>query len=55
MTCAPVRRHAEPIEVDDAERADDEAFVEKIYDEVHDATQAGMDRWAAKRTLPILD
>ena len=45
----------EPIEVDDdPERADDEAYVQKIYDEVHDAIQAGMDRLAAKRTLPIL-
>jgi 1-acyl-sn-glycerol-3-phosphate acyltransferase len=45
----------EPIEVDDdPERADDEKYVQKIYDEVHDAIQAGMDRLAAKRTLPIL-
>jgi hypothetical protein len=45
----------EPIEVDDdPERADDQAYVQKIYDEVHRAIQAGMDRLAAKRTLPIL-
>ena len=44
-----------PIEVDDdPERAEDEAYVQKIYDEVHAAIQAGMDRLAAKRTLPIL-
>jgi 1-acyl-sn-glycerol-3-phosphate acyltransferase len=45
----------EPIEVDtDPERADDTAYVQKIYDEVHAAIQAGMDRLAAKRKLPIL-
>ena len=45
----------EPIEVDDdPERADDEAYVKKVYDEVQRAIQAGMDRLAAKRTLPIL-
>jgi 1-acyl-sn-glycerol-3-phosphate acyltransferase len=45
----------DPIEVDDdPERADDEAYVQKIYDEVQGAIQAGMDRLAAKRTLPIL-
>ena len=45
----------DPIEVDDdPERADDEAYVQKIYDEVHRSIQAGMDRLAAKRRLPIL-
>jgi 1-acyl-sn-glycerol-3-phosphate acyltransferase len=45
----------EPIEVDtDPERADDTAYVQKIYDEVHAAIQAGMDRLAARRKLPIL-
>ena len=45
----------EPIDVDhDPERVDDEAYVQKIYDEVESAIQAGMDRLAAKRTLPIL-
>ncbi|MCW2740316.1 MAG: Conserved hypothetical rane protein [Blastococcus sp.] len=45
----------DPIEVDaDPERADDEAYVQKIYDEVEAEIQAGMDRLAAKRTLPIL-
>ena len=45
----------DPIEVDDdPERADDEAYVQKIYDEVQGAIQVGMDRLAAKRTLPVL-
>jgi hypothetical protein len=45
----------EPIEVDDdPERADDAAYVQKIYDQVQAAIQAGMDRLAAKRALPIL-
>jgi 1-acyl-sn-glycerol-3-phosphate acyltransferase len=45
----------DPIEVDtDPERAEDAAYVEKIYDEVESAIQAGMDRLAAKRTLPVL-
>jgi 1-acyl-sn-glycerol-3-phosphate acyltransferase len=45
----------EPIEVDDdPERADDDAYVQKIYDQVESAIQAGMDRLAAKRTLPVL-
>ncbi|RZU32574.1 lysophospholipid acyltransferase family protein [Blastococcus saxobsidens] len=45
----------EPIEVDtDPERADDAAYVQKIYDQVEAAIQAGMDRLAAKRTLPVL-
>jgi len=45
----------DPIEVDhDPERVEDEAYVQKIYDEVHASIQAGMDRLAAKRKLPIL-
>ncbi|WP_199580443.1 lysophospholipid acyltransferase family protein [Blastococcus sp. TBT05-19] len=45
----------DPIEVDtDPERAEDEAYVQKIYDEVESVIQAGMDRLAAKRTLPVL-
>ena len=45
----------EPIEVDDdPERVDDEAYVQKIYDQVEAQIQAGMDRLAAKRTLPVL-
>jgi 1-acyl-sn-glycerol-3-phosphate acyltransferase len=45
----------DPIEVDDdPERVDDEAYVQKVYGEVQRAIQAGMDRLAAKRTLPIL-
>ena len=45
----------EPIEVDDdPERVDDGAYVQKIYDQVHGAIQAGMDRLAAKRRLPVL-
>jgi 1-acyl-sn-glycerol-3-phosphate acyltransferase len=44
----------DPIEVDDdPDRADDEAYVQKIYDEVEASIQAGMDRLAAKRTLPV--
>ena len=45
----------DPIEVDDdPDRVDDEAYVQKIYDQVQRAIQAGMDRLAAKRTLPVL-
>jgi 1-acyl-sn-glycerol-3-phosphate acyltransferase len=45
----------EPIEVDhDPDRADDKAYVQKIYDEVEAEIQAGMDRLAAKRSLPVL-
>jgi len=45
----------EPIEVDhDPDRANDAAYVQKIYDRVAAEIQAGMDRLAAKRTLPIL-
>lgn len=45
----------DPIEVDpDPDRADDTAYVQKIYDQVEAEIQAGMDRLAAKRTLPVL-
>lgn len=44
----------EPIEVDsDPERADDDAYVQKIYDQVESSIQAGMDRLAAKRRFPV--
>src|SRR3954470_9028777 len=44
----------EPIEVDtDPDRADDDAYVEKIYDQVESAIQAGMDRLAARRRFPV--
>ena len=43
------------IEVDDdPERVDDDAYVKKIYEQVRSEIQAGMDRLAAKRSLPIL-
>ena len=32
---------------------DDEAYVQKIYDQVEAEIQAGMDRLAARRTLPV--
>jgi 1-acyl-sn-glycerol-3-phosphate acyltransferase len=38
---------------DDPDRADDTAYVQKIYDQVESAIQGGMDRLAAKRTLPV--
>ncbi len=45
----------DPIEVDtDPDRAEDAAYVQKIYDQVEADIQAGMDRLAAKRTLPVL-
>lgn len=48
-------RLLEPIEVDDdPERAEDQAYVQKIYDRVEADIQAGMDGLAAKRTLPVL-
>jgi 1-acyl-sn-glycerol-3-phosphate acyltransferase len=44
----------DPIEVDDdPERVDDQAYVDRIYTEVESAIQAGMDRLAAKRRLPV--
>ena len=43
-----------PIEVDsDPDRADDAAYVQKIYDRVEADIQAGMNRLAAKRRLPV--
>lgn len=46
----------EPVEVDnDPDRVNDAAYVQKIYDEVHAAIQAGMDRLAAKRKLPVFE
>jgi 1-acyl-sn-glycerol-3-phosphate acyltransferase len=45
----------DPIEVDtDPDRAGDTAYVQKVYDEVEAVIQAGMDRLAARRTLPVL-
>jgi hypothetical protein len=45
----------EPIAVDDdPDRAKDEKYVQKIYDRVQSEIQAGMDRLAAKRKLPVL-
>jgi 1-acyl-sn-glycerol-3-phosphate acyltransferase len=45
----------DPIEVDhDPDRVNDEAYVQKIYDQVETVIQGGMDRLAAKRKLPIL-
>jgi 1-acyl-sn-glycerol-3-phosphate acyltransferase len=44
----------DPIEVDDdPERVGDQAYVDRIYTEVESAIQAGMDRLAAKRRLPV--
>jgi 1-acyl-sn-glycerol-3-phosphate acyltransferase len=44
----------EPIEVDhDPDRVQDTAYVQKIYDQVEAEIQAGMDRLAAKRALPV--
>jgi len=45
----------DPIEVDhDPERVNDKAYVQKIYDQVEEVIQGGMDRLAAKRKLPVL-
>ena len=45
----------DPIEVDhDPDRVNDKAYVQKIYDQVEAEIQAGMDRLAAKRKLPVL-
>jgi 1-acyl-sn-glycerol-3-phosphate acyltransferase len=45
----------DPIEVDsDPDRVNDTAYVQKIYDQVQADIQAGMDRLAAKRTLPVM-
>jgi hypothetical protein len=44
----------DPIEVDsDPDRVNDKAYVQKIYDQVEAEIQAGMNRLAAKRTLPV--
>lgn len=44
----------DPIEVDDdPERVDDDDYVRGIYDEVHAAIQAGMDRLARRRRFPV--
>jgi 1-acyl-sn-glycerol-3-phosphate acyltransferase len=45
----------DPIHVDtDPARADDTEYVDKIYDEVEGAIQAGMDRLAKRRSFPVL-
>jgi 1-acyl-sn-glycerol-3-phosphate acyltransferase len=45
----------DPIPVDtDPERANDKAYVQKIYNQVEREIQACMDRLAAKRRLPVL-
>jgi 1-acyl-sn-glycerol-3-phosphate acyltransferase len=44
----------EPIAVArDAKRADDDAYVDKKYDEVRDSIQRGMDTLARRRRLPL--
>src|SRR4051794_4350376 len=44
----------DPVEVDsDPERVNDEEYVQRIYDEVESAIQAGMKRLAAKRRFPV--
>jgi 1-acyl-sn-glycerol-3-phosphate acyltransferase len=44
----------EPVEVDpDPERIDDPDYVQSVYDEVEAALQDGMDRLAARRTVPV--
>ena len=45
----------DPIGVDtDPDRAGDTVYVQKIYDQGEAVIQAGMDRLAARRTLPVL-
>ncbi|WP_020100815.1 lysophospholipid acyltransferase family protein [Mycobacterium sp. 360MFTsu5.1] len=45
----------DPIYVDsDPERANDVAYVDKVYDEVQFAIQSGMDRLAKRRSFPVL-
>lgn len=45
----------DPIRVDtDPARADDAAYVGKVYDEVEGAIQDGMDRLAKRRSFPVL-
>lgn len=44
----------DPIEVDDdPERVNDEKYVQSVYDEVHDAIQAGVNRLAKQRRFPV--
>jgi 1-acyl-sn-glycerol-3-phosphate acyltransferase len=44
----------DPIRVDtDPARADDKAYVDKIYDEVEGAIQDGVDRLAKRRSFPV--
>ena len=44
----------DPIEVsDDPERVNDEPYVQLIFDQVETAIQAGMDRLAAQRRVPV--
>lgn len=44
-----------PVELDsDPERADDDDYIQEQYEAVRDAIQAGMDRLARRRRLPIL-
>jgi 1-acyl-sn-glycerol-3-phosphate acyltransferase len=44
----------EPIEIDpDPERAEDEAYIKDRYQVVEDSIQAGMDRLARRRRLPL--
>ena len=44
----------DPIRVDtDPARADDRAYVDKIYDEVEGAIQDGVDRLAKRRSFPV--
>jgi 1-acyl-sn-glycerol-3-phosphate acyltransferase len=44
----------DPVEVDhDPDRVQDTAYVQKIYDQVEAEIQAGMDRLAARRALPV--
>ena len=44
----------EPIELDhDPERAEDDAYVDKKYDEVQASIQRGMDTLARRRRFPL--
>lgn len=44
----------EPIELDDdPARADDDRYLEEVYDEVEGAIQSGMDRLADRRRFPV--
>ena len=45
----------EPIELDrDPERAQDDRYVERVYDRVQTSIQHGMDALARRRKLPLL-